>query len=462
MSYGGLFLADPHASFYVVWSAQVIGSFGQPLILNNVARLAGDWFPLSERDMAVTVSVVARSLGVMAISAATPFIVRQPSQIPLLYVWQARAAAPPGAPPCRHRQRAACARGAEAPLPPPAAAQVPIWAALVVAGFVLIRDRPDVGPPSSAAATQWESQRASREEDLRSGRNPNRAAVDAIWEDSCALWGNRNFMYLALSFSLLTGLGWTFLTIVGQLIEPCGFSNETAGLADAVFMGFNALGCFAAVPLVEQTRAYLELQQSFSWLTAASALGVFASARPGGMWAVLAAWAASGFFMGPLTPLSVEHAAEMTYPIAANSSTTVLNILANLVGFVETVLLTPLLQLTRSADCQTPITWAAGFTLACVAVGLVFTQLMWRDYRRQKAEAAAAMGNVEGGGFGPGFQSSSRGGGGGDAAGAGGGLPAGAGGGDLAAAAGSPDSRTPLVGGGGGVQNDLTIAPPLS
>ena len=62
MSYGGLFIPDPHASFWVVWLAQVIGSFGQPLILNNVALLAGDWFPINERDMAVTIAVVARSV----------------------------------------------------------------------------------------------------------------------------------------------------------------------------------------------------------------------------------------------------------------------------------------------------------------------------------------------------------------------------------------------------------------
>lgn len=77
---------------------------------------------------------------------------------------------------------------------------------------------------------------------------------------------------------------------------------------------------------------YLELQQGFSWLTALSAIGVFATARHGSPWAVLAAWSVAGFFMGPLTPLSFEHAAEMTFPVSANSSTTILNILGNLVG----------------------------------------------------------------------------------------------------------------------------------
>jgi hypothetical protein len=101
----GVHLAEPHVAYGVVWVGQargarvggsertrfagpcgafltvltvcvcacvpqVIGSFGQPLFLNNVARIAGDWFPINERDMAVTVSVVARS--VRACCSLTP------------------------------------------------------------------------------------------------------------------------------------------------------------------------------------------------------------------------------------------------------------------------------------------------------------------------------------------------------------------------------------------------------
>jgi len=34
----GLRMADAHAAYAVVWVAQVVGSFGQPLYLNNVVR----------------------------------------------------------------------------------------------------------------------------------------------------------------------------------------------------------------------------------------------------------------------------------------------------------------------------------------------------------------------------------------------------------------------------------------
>lgn len=51
LSVVGCTLADPHVAFFVVWSGQVVGSFGQPLFLNNVVRrppllpLSGDPTP---------------------------------------------------------------------------------------------------------------------------------------------------------------------------------------------------------------------------------------------------------------------------------------------------------------------------------------------------------------------------------------------------------------------------------
>lgn len=137
----------------------------------------------------------------MGISAAAPLIVTSPADIPLLYVWQ-----------------------------------VPIWVVITAAGFFVIRDRPDVGPPSASAAAQWDKREQERLEERKLGKSPDITALEIIWADTQTLLNNRNFLYLCFSFSLLTGLGWTFLTIVGQILEPCGYSNEIAGLADAVFM----------------------------------------------------------------------------------------------------------------------------------------------------------------------------------------------------------------------------------
>lgn len=38
---------DPHAAYWTVWVGQLVGSFGQPLFLNNVVRFSSFFFPPS-------------------------------------------------------------------------------------------------------------------------------------------------------------------------------------------------------------------------------------------------------------------------------------------------------------------------------------------------------------------------------------------------------------------------------
>lgn len=33
----------PHSAYALLYSSQVLGAIGQPLVLNNIARVAGDW-----------------------------------------------------------------------------------------------------------------------------------------------------------------------------------------------------------------------------------------------------------------------------------------------------------------------------------------------------------------------------------------------------------------------------------
>jgi len=349
----GCTLAGP-ASYWTVWAGTLVGSFGQPLFMNNVTRLAADWFPINERDMAVTTAVVARALGVMIISASAPFIVHQPSQIVLLYYWQ-----------------------------------VPVWLLILLAGAWVCADRPPM-PPSASAATLWATEDEAAAVPLPEGGSYAARALNDIWLHTLSLMRLPNFLWVAVSYSLITGVGWAFLTVVGQFLEPCGYSTYVAGFANAVFMGATALGCFAAAPTVEATRAYLPMQRFVSWSTLAACAAVLAMARPGHAAGVLVAWAALGFTMGPLTPISFEHAVEMTYPVPAQASSAILIVLSNLLGFIETVVVTKLLQRGASPTCADAWTPAAAFTLGCVAVGSAMTTLVNKDYRRQAAEGVTA------------------------------------------------------------------------
>jgi len=53
-----------------------------------------------------------------------------------------------------------------------------------------------------------------------------------------------------LSFSLAQGLAYVLPTLVGQLLEPCGYSAADAGLAAAVLVVAGVVGNVVAAPFM--------------------------------------------------------------------------------------------------------------------------------------------------------------------------------------------------------------------
>ena len=81
----------PSSAFALLYLSQVVGAVGQPLVLNNVTRLAADWFPGWERDAAVATSMLCSASGAVFISIYAPVAVASPAQMPRLFDWQVPA-----------------------------------------------------------------------------------------------------------------------------------------------------------------------------------------------------------------------------------------------------------------------------------------------------------------------------------------------------------------------------------
>ena len=109
----------PSSAFALLYLSQCCGALGQPLLLNNVARVAGDWFPAEHRDAAVTVAVLCvaagrRGGGGRQRRAAACFsggaAGREAALIPrgllvlVAFARQAPLAAPPAPPPAQRRR----------------------------------------------------------------------------------------------------------------------------------------------------------------------------------------------------------------------------------------------------------------------------------------------------------------------------------------------------------------------
>jgi hypothetical protein len=227
-----------------------------------------------------------------------------------------------------------------------------------------------------------------------------------------SLCRHSNFMLLNVSSGLLTGLVYALCTCIGQLMRPCGDSNDAAGVALAalaaastvgvvlylyMLRGMDALNPAAvAAPLVASAPAarapYVAHQIGWSLSTCVGIGAVLAVTRSGmPQAAVVAAWALLGLLSGTLLngALTMEHAAEMTFPLPANVSVALLSVTSSVISFAQVVVGTALLQAPSSAACSTPATPFAAFTVASAAVGLAAVALLRPEYRRAEVEARA-------------------------------------------------------------------------
>ena len=351
---------SPDTAFGLLYFSQALGALGAPLFLNNVTLLAGAWFPASERDAAVAASLLLVSAGGVFISVYAPWAVREPAELRALFWWQ-----------------------------------IPAWAAVLLAAALRAADAPPA-PPSAAAAVQ----RAARD----AAPAPPSAAGAAARDVADAL-RNPNFMALNLSAALISGLIYALPTVAGQLLEPCGASNATVGDSLAAMCACSGVAVIAYLFLLEAPEPpageehykvaphpYAAHQRVWSTTTTAGLAGALWTARRGvTRRAAVTSWAALGLLCGTLGngALTMEHAAELTFPLPASVSVNILSLTGSLVSFVQVLVATALLQQPASATCagdgaRSPF---AAFCLGCCGAGLLLLAALRPDPRRAAAEA---------------------------------------------------------------------------
>lgn len=199
----------------------------------------------------------------------------------------------------------------------------------------------------------------------------------------------RSFL-LALSFPLVIGMFWAVLTVEWSLVTPCGYDAQTAGAAGAVALGVGIISSFISAPVIEKMQAYVPLQIGTTFSAILAAIFILGVNKPGSPGLVIAAWACLGFVIQPLLPISLEHAAEITYPIFPDSSTSILFSLANIYALVITYILTPLLSWDVSLNCDSVITPAAGCIFFGFVLAFLFILPVKKEYKRIEAAKATA------------------------------------------------------------------------
>jgi MFS family permease len=370
-------------TFRLLYVSQVLSALTQPLYTNNITLLVGEWFPAQERDSAVALALLAMSVGSVFVGLYAPMAVHAPYQVWRLYCWQ-----------------------------------VPAWALVGAAGVLFTEEQPPA-PPSVAAALSRATRREAVAEVATSTANTsthdNAAALRSIGAHVVELLRNINFVLLMLSSSVMTALVGAMLTVIGQLIPPCGGSDTETGAAlaaAAVGSGVAVVGYIVAMSGAGREdlpashpapHPYRLMQFAATGAAVAGVALVLASLRAGTpVTEVLASWASFGLLSGTLLngALTMEHAVELSFPVPPNLSVASLTVAASLMAFLEVPAATALLAAPLSTTCASRRTPFAAFCAANAAFSMMFLVVLRPDYKRATAEASvlATHGGGPGGG----------------------------------------------------------------
>lgn len=374
--FGALMVAPlgTEAGFAVVMIGQIVGAIAQPVFTNAPARIAGAWFGTKEREIATTVGSMSNPVGNALGSVVPGLAVVVAGDIPALLLGQAV-----------------------------------VCTVNVVLTWWVATDKPPT-PPSAAAAHRDEERQhlmssggsgssgssggaeaAEAAEEAGSSKHHHltpRAALAALWSDYKLLLANRNFLLLAAGFGIGLGLFNAILTLIAQLLQPCGYGADTAGTAGAALLGAGLSAAAIAGVVLTKTHAYVPMLRGGILAAVGAAIFMLASLQPDKEAQLTASFALLGFCLIPLLPISLENCSECTYPIAEDASSSLLLTIGQIVGIILIFALTPVLE---TSGCDTVVTTQAGIILGVLLVGTAFLLPFKKDYRRQAAEVADAQ-----------------------------------------------------------------------
>ena len=356
----------------VLFLGQLICAMGQPFFVNTSAKLAGDWFGASERDLATVVASLVNPIGNAAGQALPP-----------MFVSCGETGDSGNKTRTCHRSDQVHGMGSILLL------QAVVASLTSGLAFLLFKRAPPT-PPSASAFQRNEI--ASRPQ---SGKAMNQVKRD-VW----AMLQDKQVQRLMVGFGLGLGIFNALLTVLAQVLKPVYYDadgeldksalSSDAGLYGLILIGSGLVGAGIFGYLLDVTHAYRMLLKVLFTCSSISMMGFFLSVRPDNHAWIATLIASSGFFALPLLPVALQSAVECTYPIPEELSSAILVLFGNLVAVGCTFGLQSLLELKGYGEWDefesvlTPSFW---FVSSIMMVAWASILSFQGEYKRLHAEA---------------------------------------------------------------------------
>ena len=350
-------------AYSVLLTGQCIAALAQPIFTNAPTAISAEWFATEERDVATTIAALFNLIGNAAGQVLPPvFVNSQPGACGMAHLLLLQAG-------------------------------VATFGLLVT--LCLYRDRPEGIFPSrvaqirarEAARARQDNQRiATVHEDDIEGMSAalvegSRLGVSEVVANWCLLLEDREFLKLMLGFGTGLAIFNSLMTVIQQIINPAGYSSDDAGSFGGILIGAGLVGAMIVGPLLDHTKAYKTVLKLGMPIGLVAVTLFVANLKPDNWTFVAVSIGSLGFVMLPMLPVSLETAAECTYPIPEDCSSALLMITGQLVGIPLIFGLDALIQERPKYDGEvwTP---AAIFLVAAISVCVLF--VWWFDGKMKR------------------------------------------------------------------------------
>ncbi|CAF1291911.1 unnamed protein product [Didymodactylos carnosus] len=324
-----LSLISPTNGYAWLVLGQIFPALSQPFFTSTCAMFAARWFSKNQRDLATSITSMANPLGV-AIGSLIPSLIVTDAQFTQFLILL-----------------------------------------LVEAGFITLATLLIIlfyksSPPTPPSRSQQVST----------------VKKSTLWKDSIKLLKNKDYLILLFSFSIGLGLFSAITTLLEQIIEPCGYTSNDAGVFGAIIVVVGLIGAGLIGVIMDKTHYYRLILKLLVVLACCSGIYFILVLRPNMYYPLAVSFGLLGLFLLPLLPVVFECSIECTFPIEENYSNGILMCSGNVLGGICIFILDYLINPT-----YTTVFTSSSIFLFCLFICAMVVLLFYNGpYLRIEAE----------------------------------------------------------------------------
>lgn len=319
--------------FGVAMFGQIIIGFAQPFVLSAPTRYSNLWFSDAGRVSATALASLANPLGGALGQLIGPIWATDASQIPPMVLWTS------------------------------------ILSSVIALAGLFTPSAPPSPPSAIAAEERLDLRHAFRE-----------------------LPKNTVFYLILVPFAVYVGTFNATSSLLNQIFEPYGFSDQDAGIAGALLIVVGLVASAIVSPLVDRTKRFLPTIWVLVPLVAASYIALIFMPQTrslGGPYVVCSILGATSF---SLLPCALEYMALATHPVSPEISSTICWSMGQVLGAIFIIIMDALKGTWTGQPAEnmySALIFQA--VVACVVVPLPLLIMRWKGSTHMSAAGLGAV-----------------------------------------------------------------------